>query len=215
MDVDPSLPWRVAAGIAVLVSLAYLDLRKRRRAATRWKEYAFLAATAAAAVLYAELHDVVTSRLSPEYFIVGKGIQDTGEGFGRAVAWLAARAGWSAGLCVGLAFVVANNPTRRGTPQLGYPVLAGHLVVPLGASAAIAALLGVFVWLAHEAVSDLTGVDALGLQAPRAFVSVWAVHAGTYAGAIGGTIGAVYRIRRARRALDRPTSRTPAEAGSR
>ena len=76
------------------------------------------------------VHDLVTYSIFSEYFSIGKGIDEAEVGFGWPVVRLALMASWSAGLFIGLALLVANNPKRRLT-QLNYRDLATRLVWPL------------------------------------------------------------------------------------
>src|SRR5437588_3921799 len=66
------LATRIVAGAAIFLCLALLDLYRRGRAASRWREYSFLLATIAVAMIYGVINDLITSRISWEYFYYGK-----------------------------------------------------------------------------------------------------------------------------------------------
>lgn len=189
------------AGVAILVGLAAHDIAKDRADTRRAKEYAFLLATTLAAVVYGVLHDHITSTISPEYFLEGKGLSSDPRPWPLAVTLLAVRASWWPGLAIGAALLVANNPRRTGhPPQLPYAELARLAALPL-----VAACTG-------AACGAINVTDPFGLSgtvqtfvAPdrvRAFLLVWGIHAGSYSGALVGGIYAVGLIIARRRRLD-------------
>src|SRR5690242_4853633 len=120
---DPTFPWRLAAGLSVLGWLVVRDLRQPVRSYARVKEYGFLFATAALAIGYGLVHDRLTYAISREYYVVGKALPSAALGFSGEVAMLAIQASWSVGLVVGLVFLVANGPDRRFS-QLPYQTLS-------------------------------------------------------------------------------------------
>src|SRR3954463_15199167 len=106
----PSLPIRIAIGVAIFTALALHDLRRHGRRATRWREYAVLLACVAAACAYGVLNDQLTSSISWEYFYYGKGLEtalgpqippDPLQLHLRA-ALVGVQATWSAGLILGV-----------------------------------------------------------------------------------------------------------------
>lgn len=160
------------------------------------KEYLFLATTTAAAVLYAILHDHITATISPEYFLYGKGLLDDPRPFRLAVTILAAKASYSTGLLAGLALLLANNP-MGGMPRLEYARLLRIASVPV-AAAFLLALLGAAIvpWYPSAALEHAIR-DSMGLR----FVLVWAIHLGSYVGAVAGTLVGVVVVYRARREM--------------
>lgn len=185
---DTSFVYRLLAGALLLSLSAYLEWRKHRRL-SRLREYAFLFATACLAVAYALVHDIFTFALAPEYFFVLKDV--AGDTFFPHVAWLAARAGWSAGLAIGLGLLIANNPARRD--QLPYATLAGHIRFPLFWSLAAAIGGGLY---ARYFMPD--ALHAWGLEHPRSVITVWGGHIGSYVGALLGLVHACLHIRGSR-----------------
>ncbi len=131
MTDDPTFVPRLAFGLMALSALLVADLRRYGRASPRLREYSFLCATAVAAIAYGIAHDWVTCGLSPDYFSIGKGIASAESGFSADIVLLATKAAFSAGLLVGVALLVANNP-RPASPQLPYRTLALQLGWPLG-----------------------------------------------------------------------------------
>ncbi|MDH5675907.1 MAG: hypothetical protein OEZ06_27535 [Myxococcales bacterium] len=196
MDDATFLP-RLGLGVGLLAGIALYEHR-RGRGSDKIREYGFLFGSGLVGAGYALLHDLCTHGLSPDYFAIGKGLESAARGFWPDVAWLATRAGWSAGLVIGCALLRMNNPQveRR---RLGYASLVRALTWPLAAS-----LLFAFIgaWLGPNLLDSEFDTSALhrpGVTDPSAFLTVWGIHIGSYAGALLGLLVAASRIRRARR----------------
>ena len=205
---DIGLAARLAIGGTILLILAGNDLRRHGRAATRWREYAFLLIAAAAAAAYGAMNDLVTSAISWEYFYFGKGLSDTlgpvePPAVG-ALAWGAAKIGmassWSAGVLAGAILLLANSyPGRRGTPveSMSMPRLLRWLW-----RVAMGALIGgVIGGIAGRIISgfwmpiDLHGLGGMDDRRAALFMTTWGIHGGSYLGAGIATIQCAWRIR--------------------
>lgn len=194
----PEVPFWARLGVLLLLMIvgAAVDVRVRGRDATRPREYAFLLAAGAIGAVFALCVDQVTSRLSPEYFVIGKGL-DEGPTFTRAVIELGLQAGLVAGLVLGGVLLLANQgkPGRPALPlsrvllRAGWPLGGALLVAPIGALAGVALF-----------PSGMRGELARLLDAEplERFMRVWGVHLGLYVGAIAGVIMAVVDVRRRR-----------------
>lgn len=106
------LKYRLLFGLSVFSILAISDFRKNGWKSERLREYAFLLYCVFLAVAYGIINDMITSNISSEYFVVGKGIVP-GEGFKLRVAWLAVKGSYWVGLIYGVALLVANNPYKH------------------------------------------------------------------------------------------------------
>jgi hypothetical protein len=188
-----SLKYRIIAGLIFFAALGILDLIKNPQNPKRLKEYGFLFSVVGITMLYGLLHDYITSTISPDYFVLGKGIESAREGFNKDVAMLALKATWSAGLVIGVAFLLPNNPSKI-KPQLKYKTLYGLLIYPLLLSVLLAVLIGIlFNVFAPKFSSSLNE-----LPNPRSykfFMTVWGIHIGSYAGGLLGMIVGIVRIR--------------------
>jgi hypothetical protein len=189
--------------------MALLDYLQHPDNPTRLKEYGFLLYATLAAVAYAIVHDHATATISPEYFLRWKGLADDPRPFRWAVTILAVRASIATGLVAGTVLLVANNslPGRK-LPRLSYGELARLSLVPLALAALFAVIWGVI--NARLQSGAATARDYVATEQVMAFVTVWAVHAGSYAGALVGIVvgGVMVFARRRRRAAMVATSST-------
>lgn len=215
LKTDQGLGVRIAIGAAIFTVLALLDIRRKGLAARRWREYLFLLSVVAVTMLYGTINDQVTCTISPIYFAnhddqIGSALRDhlDDQALLRWEAFkLGLKATWSAGLVIGVALLLANNPGKR--PQMPYRRLYRTLLFPLSLAAGLSVVLGVagidgwLDWLLGE----------YGQFAPwwGKFACVYGIHLGAYAGGILGTICAVVSIRRARTRLAAPTPEQPAQ----
>lgn len=213
---DAGLFARVAIGVAFFACLATIDVLRRGRQATRWREYAFLALAAAAAMGYGALNDRIASDISWEYFYYGKGLdQRLGpqtppdpRALHREAVRVGLKATWTAGLVAGAVLLIANNP-RPSRPRLPYRTLVGLLfavVISASAFAFLGALLGRIGWLTwtNPGLGALVRDD---LFRPRRFLTVYRQNLGGYVGGLIGTAWAAMRLVRLRRLAEGESGR--------
>jgi len=201
---------RIAVGVLIFLALAAWDYRRNRDQATRWREYLVLLACTLAAMAYGIANDQITSTLSWEYFYYGK---DLAEKLGPqippdvvklhlAAALVGIEATWSAGLIIGVALLLANNPSKT-IPRLSNITLVNQLPLIFlitAATAAIGAWLGYTARLTrfHE---DFEWMTSANQWRPRRFMAVYGIHLGGYIGALLGILTAVTIIRCRRRKI--------------
>jgi hypothetical protein len=179
----------------------------------RAKEYAFLLYATVAAVAYGVAHDHVTATISPEYFLRGKGLAMDPQPFRCAVTELAVRASCGTGLLAGAALLVANDPRARGRPpQLTYRALVALSFIPL-VVAALFAVVGGLVNAGARVGSATAGALGVAPDRVRPFAIVWAIHAGSYAGALLGTVASVLAVLARRRKWARARKSLAERAG--
>jgi len=201
---------RIAVGVAIFIVLALHDLYRKGPAATRWREYMILLVCVVAGIIYAIANDNLTASMSWEYFAFGKGLTATLPAdwspatiaFRLAVTRLAAQAGFSAGVIVGVALLLANNPSKH-RPQLPPRELLRQLIRVLVVTIVISASLGAAGYFgAFTRISaDFREMMAQNQWRPRRFMCVYGIHLGAYVGASIGIIATVVHIRRVRASL--------------
>jgi hypothetical protein len=212
---DAGLFTRIAVGAAIFMTLALLDLRANGPSATRWKEYLFLLAAVGAALVYGVSNDLITSSISWEYFVYGKDLlHAVGDRvppdrlvMAREAAKVGLKATWTAGLLIGVAMLLANNPTKpsrhAANPPVSYPSLLKLLPIIFLCCFAFAIPLGFAGYLGwlncfSQDFREMTRRDEFR---PARYIAVYGIHLGGYVGAAIGTGAAVVRIRIRRRQL--------------
>ncbi len=198
-----TLPFRLAIGLSIFALLAITDLHHNGKRARRWREYTFLAAVVAIAMLYGIINDQITSAISWEYFYYGKelctvlGPQTPPDR--AAMRWEAAKVGmqatWSVGLVLGAVLLIANNPSRS-RPQLSFGHLFAFVPGVLIFAATMAALLGLVGSLGglNWCSDDFREMAQTHLFRPSHFMTAWGAHLGGYIGGILGGGIAAWRV---------------------
>jgi hypothetical protein len=202
-----TLSIRLAIGLSIFAFLAITDLHRNGKRARRWREYAFLAAVVAIAMLYGIINDQITSAISWEYFYYGKelspilGPQTPPDR--AAMRWQAAKVGmqatWTVGLILGSVLLIANNPSKS-KPQLTFPRLFAFVPAVLLFTALLAILFafigsrGGLNWCSE----DFRQMAQTNLFRPSHFMTAWGANLGGYIGGIAGGVIAVCRVLAAR-----------------
>jgi hypothetical protein len=205
---DAGLLARVGIGAAIFAALAAWDLIHKGRKATRWREYLFLAAAAGAAMLYGLINDWFAAGISWEYFYFGKGLDallspqvpHDGAVFRWEACKIGLKATWSAGLIIGVALLIANNPraNRRQLPYRDLLMLIPFILIATALFAIIGAWAGSHDWLTWTS-RELQLIVHDDLFRPYRFMTVYGMNLGAYVGGILGTVGAVIYVRRRRK----------------
>ncbi len=207
---DWTFPYRVVAGVALFALWGAYDWWRHPENPSRLREYGFLFGVTAAAMGYGLVHDLVTYAISPEYYVLGKGLHSAAGGFNGAVVVLAFKATWTAGLIGAAALLVANNPGRFG-PSLPLRRLLRYVFIPWGCSMLCEATGGLGGWLVSLRVGSENLVFGLPLEAHVRFCVVWGMHIGAYAGGVAGLVLAVVLVLRSKGKL-KAACETEAEA---
>jgi len=186
--------WRVALLLGLMTVAAAVDFLRRGKQAARHREYGFILIAGVIGGLVGYANDCVTSAISPDYFILGKGLAE-GDGLRWRAAEYGCKVGFSAGV-IGGAICLFFQPRKAGFPteQLRRMLLA--LWMPLAG----AALLGLALPLIAGRFDPLrlsVQLDTLlnARQISR-FKTVWWIHTGLYAGLSLGLAGMVAKGRR-------------------
>jgi hypothetical protein len=141
-------------------------------------------------------NDLLTSTISPSYFILCKGFPL--DSLPQSAMALGLRAGFSGGAIVSAICVWAATK-RSGNPQMRLTVLAVMLWRPFLAA----------IFLATVFLVTLSGLDPLELSSELdslvtrremiRFLWVWWIHLGLYAGFLVGCVWSVFAVGRQRR----------------
>jgi hypothetical protein len=172
-------------GIMLLV-----DLKNPPQERHRARTYSFILLTGAIGALFGMSVDMLTSQISVDYFVYGKGLSQGQALMGEILA-LGAKAGFSAAILGGCLFAYFNKDGSSVAHLYKY------IPVPLLGSLAAALLFGAFQYYS-ETVRLNDAVIFFGEHRARFFTLVWVIHIGVYVGAVLGLIGACYNIRKER-----------------
>lgn len=197
---DPSFPYRLALGLIFFAGMGLSDLIRHPDNPKRVKEYGFLFGVSLVAMAYGIVHDFVTYTLSPDYFIIGKGLTSAVGGFNRDVVFLAMNATWTVGVLGAAVILVANNPNKLGH-QLSYRSLTRLALIPFGVSLLFEIPFGVLSHVRADAIAPMLSRAGFSQDLGTRFITVWAMHLGAYIGAIIGLVFAVVTIIKRKRKL--------------
>ncbi len=186
---------RVALLLLLMSVVAAIDWLRNRQKATKWKEYGFVIVSGIVGTAFGLLNDMITSSISPEYFVFGKGL-DPGDGSTLRAIFLGMQAGFSAGAIAGAICLYAST-RNNGRPPLAYRRLLGFLWRPVALAPATAIVL-VFCQLDPFGFSiQLDGI--LNSQQMERFLAVWRIHAGVYFGLLVSVVWIIVDIIRIRK----------------
>ena len=166
-----------------------LDLRKPPAERRRLREYCFILAVGVVGAVFGAVNDYFTCTLSPEYFIINKGLLEGPNLLPAAIA-LGAKAGFAGG-AIGAALLLYLS-SARPRPWAN----CWLYLLPFAAGWLTGIGFGVFRWhVDWPSVYDFVN-DALTPELQRRFYTVWCEHLGVYLGAVAALIGLIFRARK-------------------
>jgi hypothetical protein len=194
---SPSYGWRIGLLAALLAVVALQDLLRHGLPSQRWQNYTCLLLGGAMGALFGAAADfLVSSRISPEYFEIGKGLP-AGPGFGGRVALLGLQAGFGPGAICMCVFLYAG---RRQTklPPLPRRRLLLLPWMPLAAAIAFGSVIPVCFSGSDPMNFGKFLARFLTADQVRRFLIVWWLHGGLYLGCLIGIVAGVFTIKRER-----------------
>lgn len=189
--------WRIALLLLVLSLVAAIDWLRSRHKATRWKEYGFVVVSGIVGSVFGLLNDLMTSSISPEYFIFGKGL-DPGDGLTLRAGILGMEAGFSAGAIAGAICLYASTRSD-GRPPLAIRRLLRFLWRPVVLAPTTALVLVLFCRQLDPAGFSILLDDTLDPKQIERFLTVWWIHSGLYLGLLVSVVWILRDIGRLRR----------------
>jgi hypothetical protein len=191
---------RVLLLLALMSAVVLIDFARNRANASKHKEYAFVLFAGIVGGLVGFVNDVVTSGISPDYFVFGKGLA-AGENLRLAAGWYGLKAGFAAGIVGGAVCLFASVKKSGSTAELRR--LAGTIWMPLTGAVLLGLMLPV---IAGESDPGHLAAKLDGLlngeQISR-FRHVWWIHIGLYSGMTIGLVAMIVRHRRREGSLAR------------
>jgi hypothetical protein len=184
--------YRVALLVGMMLVVSLVDLYRNRTQAGKYREYGFIIIAGAVGGIVGFVNDLITSSISPDYFILGKGLDD-GPDLRMRAGLLGLQVGFSAGV-IGGAFCLYASRRKSGYPPAKFSGLLQLLWMPVAG----AILCGFAFPLAFSRFDPARFSEQLTplLTAAKIalFRQVWWTHIGLYAGLV---IGLTLMIRRA------------------
>jgi hypothetical protein len=185
--------YRVALLLGLMIVAAAIDVWRRGPNATRPREYAFIWIAGLLGGLVGLANDCVTSSLSPDYFILGKGL-----GAGDGLRWRAGVYGFKAGLSAGIiggAICLVARPRNSGfsTEQMRRALLA--LWMPVAGAVLVGVTLPIFAGRFDPMHLSARVDSLLNADQTARFLRVWWIQTGLYAGMVLGLAAMIVRQR--------------------
>lgn len=194
-----SFAYRVALLLGLMTVISLADLYRNGRKALKFREYGFVLIAGVLGAVVGFCNDLITSSISPDYFILGKGLDD-GPGLRLQAGLLGLRVGFSAGIIGGAVCLYATQ-RKTAYPPAKFSRLLLFLWMPLAA----AVLCGILVPIllsrfdpAHLAAQLGSMIDTTRIER---FLQVWWIHIGLYTGMIIGLAAMMLRLGKERKSL--------------
>jgi fructose-specific phosphotransferase system IIC component len=184
-------------GLMALISL--VDLWRNGARAVKYREYGFVLFTGVIAALTGFVNDSITSSISPNYFIIGKGLEENSN-LRLQAAMYGCRAGFAAGVVGGAVLLYAARRKSAHTP-LEISRIWPMLWMPLAGAAVCGVVFPVVLSRFDPAHFELQLAGVLSPEDVARFRSVWWIHVGLYFGMTLGLMLAILRALKTRRML--------------
>ncbi len=179
--------YRVALLVALMLIVSLAELYRKRTQATKFREYGFILLTGALGAGIGSVNDLITSTISPEYFTLGKGL-DEGPGLRLQAMFFGMQEGFSAGVIGGAVclFAARRKPAHS---SVRFSKLFGMLWMPVAG-----AILGGGAFPVCFSKFDPAKFNAqlntlLDAEGISRFRLVWWIHLGLYAGLVDRAFG--------------------------
>ena len=193
--------YRVGLLLALTMAGALADLWRNGSNATRHKEYGFIWFTGIVGAIIGTVNDLITSSLSPEFFTLGKGLAG-GDGLRAHAARFGLEHGLSAGVIAGAICLYAAR-RKSAAPPLPYARVLALLWMPVAGAMAGAILVPVAAGSYDPAGLAVRLDGELTSAQMSAFLQVWWIHTGLYAGLLAGLVGQLFLVTRRRAAFSK------------
>jgi hypothetical protein len=178
--------YRVFLLLGLMLVVSLLDFYRNGAQAIKSREYGFVLIAGALGAIVGFINDLITSSISPEYFILGKGLEESPD-LRMQAGLFGLRVGFSAGVIGGAVCLYASR-RKSAYPPAKFSRLLRLLWMPVAG----AILAGIALPLAFSkfdpARFSLQLRGLLNAGGIKRFLQVWWTHVGLYAGmAIGLT----------------------------
>jgi hypothetical protein len=189
--------YRIAFLLSLMLVVSLVDFYRKGAQAAKFREYGFIIITGAVGAVIGFVNDLMTSSISPEYFTLGKGLEE-GPDLTLRAGLFGLQVGFSAGVIGGAVCLYASR-RKSVHPPVKYSRLLQMLWMPVTG----AILCGIALPLAFSKFDPArfsAQLDTL-LDAEKIgrFRQVWWTHLGLYAGMVIGLTGMLFRAAKERK----------------
>ncbi|HZM02739.1 MAG TPA: hypothetical protein VFC44_06920 [Candidatus Saccharimonadales bacterium] len=184
--------YRVALLLVLMLIVSVADLARNGAKAIKFREYGFILIAGVFGAVIGTGTDPVTSSISPDYFVFGKGLE-AGPNLPKQAALLGMRVGFSGGIMGGAIALFACRG-KRAQPPARFTRLLECLWMPIS-GAVLGAAVARLVFSKLDPVRFAAQLDRLLAPAQVArFRQVWWIHVGLYAGLIAGLAAMIFIV---------------------
>lgn len=191
--------YRIVLLLGLMVVVSVVDFCRKGAQAEKFREYGFIILTGAVGAVVGFLNDSITSSISPEYFTLGKGLEE-GPNLRTQAALFGLQVGFSAGVIGGAVCLYASR-RKSAYPAIKCSWLLRMLWMPVAGAilCGVALPLGVSKFDPARFAAQLEPLLDAGKI--NRFREVWWTHIGLYAGMVIGVAAMVRRATQERKNL--------------
>jgi hypothetical protein len=200
--------YRVALLLGLMLVVSMVDFYRNGARALKFREYGFVIVAGAVGAMVGFVNDLITSSISPDYFILGKGMEESPD-LQIQAGLFGLQVGFSAGVIGGAVCLYASR-RKSAHPPANFACLFRLLWMPVAG----AMLGGIALPLGFSKFDPAQFSTQLGtlLNAGEIsrFQQVWWTHIGLYAGMVIGLTAMILRAAKERKNPPRKPSCSPA-----
>jgi hypothetical protein len=189
--------YRIVLLLGLMLVVSLVDFYRNGARSTKFREYGFIIITGAVGAVIGFVNDLITSSISPDYFILGKGLEESSD-LRIQAGLFGLRVGFSAGVIGGAVCLYASQ-RKSAYPSIKFSRLLRMLWMPVTGAifCGIALPLG---FSKFDPARFSVQLDTL-LDAERIsrFRQVWWTHIGLYAGMVIGLTAMLLRAAKERK----------------
>jgi len=183
--------YRIALLLGLMAVVSLADFYRNGARAIKFREYGFVLITGAMGGLVGLVNDLITSSISPEYFILGKGLEESPD-LRMQAGLFGLRVGFSAGVIGGAVCLYASR-RKSIYPPLNFSSLFRTLWMPV-AGAILCGLLLPLGFSRFDPARFSAQLDSMiSVEKISRFRQVWWTHVGLYAGMVTGLVAMIFR----------------------
>ena len=177
--------------LCLVAGMLIYDRLKPSKGNVRTKEYLFLVFAGIAGGVYGLVNDCFTASISPGYFWLGKGLNNSPNLYIESILH-GAKTGFSGGAILGGIFLVCRTYIF---PAVSFKKIIFLMIVPLLVGIVLSVLFP-YILVNFDPFGIQKALDGiLAAEKISAFLRVWRMHLGSYAGAAIGTVATIIYLK--------------------